>query len=574
MNVSLMMMDTVCSGPVRGAPTPSKARTDDDHKPFSLIRENMSPEVRPWENVTSNKTARVGEGKSTEKALRESDDATSRKTDAGAPPTDRDDHAPKETDLVSDTNVQPDSEVISRTEECKPEEQSNAVTNEQPLEIEVFSSNPALKRGDSIQVSDEASEPIATEAIAAEASQGTPEGVPMDASGNTPAASDSSKMEQNVNSPTPAVPNGTTAHVIGKTNTQSDSESADGASAGTGGTSASRESTPTDGDSAPAIEVPQQLGSNTKDSIFNSLVDPESETTGNLQEAMSDQAKTSETQLHVTKAASDKDMSVGETVSKQNDPTDEESADPEDHLLDANPEPRASNPRFEDGTPSTQQNHSSDDNGPQARSEQTFTQSAANRFVAYDSRFSDSSVEANTPTTAQKPQMENSEWASSGQTSTDVGKQVLESIQSTLSGRGSDQQITVQLNPPELGRVSIRFQEQNNELTGHLEVNKPETRAEIEHALPQMIRNLADCGIHIKRIDVTLSQHDRPQYGATGDSLPQNSWSQQGNSADSQAWDKDAYTDGVSEWSPNNTYERISELQEIPAGDGSVNVLI
>jgi flagellar hook-length control protein FliK len=86
-----------------------------------------------------------------------------------------------------------------------------------------------------------------------------------------------------------------------------------------------------------------------------------------------------------------------------------------------------------------------------------------------------------------------------------VSKQILESIHSSIAQRGGDKQITVNLNPPELGQVSIKFQEQGTELTGLLEVNKTQTRSEIEQALPQIIRNLSDSGINIKRLEVVLT---------------------------------------------------------------------
>ena len=160
-------------------------------------------------------------------------------------------------------------------------------------------------------------------------------------------------------------------------------------------------------------------------------------------------------------------------------------------------------------------------------------------------------------------------------TSVDVSKQVLESIQSSLMHRTGDQQITVRLNPPELGKVFIKFQEQNSELTGLLEVNKAETRIEIEQALPQMIRDLADCGIQIRRLDVMLSEENRSGYGTLQDPSLQNNGPYEQDSADSQTQDNDLYSNGMSDWLPNSeSYQQITEPQEILINDRSVNVLI
>ncbi|MHC4242785.1 MAG: hypothetical protein ACYSU4_10305, partial [Planctomycetota bacterium] len=52
--------------------------------------------------------------------------------------------------------------------------------------------------------------------------------------------------------------------------------------------------------------------------------------------------------------------------------------------------------------------------------------------------------------------------------SASIGKQIQESVRSSFSQEGPNQQITIQLNPPELGKVLIKFQEQDNQITGLL----------------------------------------------------------------------------------------------------------
>lgn len=160
-------------------------------------------------------------------------------------------------------------------------------------------------------------------------------------------------------------------------------------------------------------------------------------------------------------------------------------------------------------------------------------------------------------------------------TPTDVGKQILESIQNSYTQPDGDQQITVRLNPPELGKVFIKFQEQNSELTGVLEVNKAETRVEIEQALPQIARDLANAGIQIKRIDVMLSGENRLGYEAYEDQSPQHSGLYEQDSAGSQTWDNNAYTNGMNDWSMKNAnYQPLSEFEETQVGESSINVLM
>ncbi|MHC4131136.1 MAG: flagellar hook-length control protein FliK [Planctomycetota bacterium] len=92
-----------------------------------------------------------------------------------------------------------------------------------------------------------------------------------------------------------------------------------------------------------------------------------------------------------------------------------------------------------------------------------------------------------------------------------VGQQIQESIQSSFSNE--QQQITINLQPPELGKVTIKFEQQGDDITGQLEVTKAETKTQIAEQLPEIIRNLADAGIQIKRIDVNLvNQYEQNGY--------------------------------------------------------------
>ena len=164
---------------------------------------------------------------------------------------------------------------------------------------------------------------------------------------------------------------------------------------------------------------------------------------------------------------------------------------------------------------------------------------------------------------------------SPGSVSADIGKQILESIHSSLSQEGQNQQITIRLNPPELGKVFIKFDEQDSQIIGLLEVSKPQTRIEIQQALPQIIQNLRDSGIQIKRLEVVLSEGEQPEQEALKDQSLQNGWTHQHDSTNSHLGVNNPDTNGINEWLiNNNSYENISELQEALTTDGSINMLI
>jgi len=164
---------------------------------------------------------------------------------------------------------------------------------------------------------------------------------------------------------------------------------------------------------------------------------------------------------------------------------------------------------------------------------------------------------------------------SPSETHADIGKQILESIHKPLSQEGQNQQITVRLNPPELGKVFIKFQEQDNQIIGLLEVSKTQTRIEIQQALPQIIRSLQDSGIQIKRLDVVLSEEEQPEQEALRDQSLQNGWAQQQDSTNSYMGGNNPNTNEINEWLiNNNSHQNISELQEALTTDGSINILI
>jgi len=126
-----------------------------------------------------------------------------------------------------------------------------------------------------------------------------------------------------------------------------------------------------------------------------------------------------------------------------------------------------------------------------------------------------------------------------------------------------------------IAKVFIRFQQQDTELTGIMEVNRTQTRFEIEQALPQIIRNLADFGIQIKRLEVMLSNEQQSGQGALGNQSLQSGTAQQQYSGNPGTTSNDTGVRENNEWlSSNNSYENLSELQETLITDGSINLLI
>lgn len=90
-----------------------------------------------------------------------------------------------------------------------------------------------------------------------------------------------------------------------------------------------------------------------------------------------------------------------------------------------------------------------------------------------------------------------------------VARQIQESIAQGI--QQDSRQIILRLDPPELGRVAIRFQEDDQGITGVLEVQRSQTRHDIQQALPEIIQHLQNSGVQIKRIEVLLSANADPE---------------------------------------------------------------
>ncbi len=155
---------------------------------------------------------------------------------------------------------------------------------------------------------------------------------------------------------------------------------------------------------------------------------------------------------------------------------------------------------------------------------------------------------------------------------TSVGEQLQESMHTSL--RQGDQQLTIRLNPPELGRVFIKFQGKGDQITGLLEVDRAQTRYEIEQALPQLIRNLAECGVQIKRLEVVLTnQQEQHAFKDTSLAAEQDAWF--GQQAGAERNNPNSDTFGTNEWLTDDpNYSEFSEPREMLIADDFVDVLV
>ncbi len=147
-----------------------------------------------------------------------------------------------------------------------------------------------------------------------------------------------------------------------------------------------------------------------------------------------------------------------------------------------------------------------------------------------------------------------------------VGQQIQESVRTSYNS--GTQQIIIRLDPPDLGRVTIRFTEQKDGITGTLHVDKADTKYEIQQALPSILQNLQNADIQIRKMDVVLNNPQ--QETSTGEFTnpndgfqEQNASSHQGDSA-GMSFEQDS--------SQANGYSSPDAIMEL--SDKSINMLI
>jgi hypothetical protein len=99
------------------------------------------------------------------------------------------------------------------------------------------------------------------------------------------------------------------------------------------------------------------------------------------------------------------------------------------------------------------------------------------------------------------------------------GKQVAQAIREQLAVPAPQSEIQMTLNPPELGKIRISFQQNNQEITGLLEVENLRTRADLQKELPQVLLSLQNAGVHIRRLDVVMQN---PNNNPSPDQQPGN----------------------------------------------------
>ncbi len=106
-------------------------------------------------------------------------------------------------------------------------------------------------------------------------------------------------------------------------------------------------------------------------------------------------------------------------------------------------------------------------------------------------------------------------------------EQIIESVRQAVAN--GQREVTINLSPPELGRVRLTMYSEGNEIHGRIEVDNPRTLTEIRHQAELLTQRLAEDGIAIRRLDVHQMTNSGGQTGSYSpqqqDAAGQTPWS-------------------------------------------------
>jgi flagellar hook-length control protein FliK len=92
-----------------------------------------------------------------------------------------------------------------------------------------------------------------------------------------------------------------------------------------------------------------------------------------------------------------------------------------------------------------------------------------------------------------------------------VADQITDSLRESTIRVG--QQITIRLNPPELGAVRLTLQSDGKEIHGTLQVDNHRVLGELQHQAASLMNRLAEDGIQMRKLDISLNDRGPTDSG-------------------------------------------------------------
>jgi flagellar hook-length control protein FliK len=123
-----------------------------------------------------------------------------------------------------------------------------------------------------------------------------------------------------------------------------------------------------------------------------------------------------------------------------------------------------------------------------------------------------------------------------------ISGQITDSIKSAANS--GSKEITVRLNPAELGKVVIKVSGEHSQISAIIEASNPETKSQLQEAFGQVSKNLADAGITLKQFEVRSAEQSGGRFESAFSQSGQSGQSSQGDNAFGQFFQNQNPTEG------------------------------
>ena len=153
--------------------------------------------------------------------------------------------------------------------------------------------------------------------------------------------------------------------------------------------------------------------------------------------------------------------------------------------------------------------------------------------------------------------------------------QIVEKIQ--ISRVASSKEITVDLNPVELGSVKIQLTMQNNELSGKILVENSKTFSDLSKQTEELVAKLSDTGLTVKEIQIEMSPEEFSQENTGQPQAQMNNNSQMQSESHQQDGKENLQQNNLNLHDRKNTERYATELESSPgyvANDNSVDIML
>lgn len=151
-----------------------------------------------------------------------------------------------------------------------------------------------------------------------------------------------------------------------------------------------------------------------------------------------------------------------------------------------------------------------------------------------------------------------------------AGQQIAIAVRSGVEQ--GEPRVVIRLDPPDLGEVSISISTRGSEVQAVVRVEHPETLKRLEQETPGLMQRLADAGIQVRRVELSLNNGSLSSDTSSGSMLRDqgnSSWQGQG-----QAFGSPRFGSGHFAEADSSSADGLPQAMSYATGDNQLNIWI